>query len=273
MIATLDIAAIDRHIRQSVLTAPVQTEPAAHMAVADVLPPELYSLLLETMPPPDGFDYADEFKQNFDPSTSAIAPEPSRSVWSWFERDVVGDLVAPAIVERFQPSIEAWYRRLFGPTLADEALALRQSAFRSRLMLRRPGYRLKPHRDTQISTITGLIYFARPGDDRDFGTELYRVEQDRLAPSMRTFYPEKYGARCTLVKSVPFVANSALFFLNAAGMAHGANIPRESSQAERYAYQFYIGPAEPDLGDLVVKMPAGQREHWTGINVPARSEY
>jgi hypothetical protein len=273
MLATPDITAIDRHVRQAVLAAPLQTEPGAHMLLADVLPQELYSWLLETMPPPEGFDYADEFKQNFDPSTSTIAPEASRRAWGWFERDVVGPLVAPVIVQQFRPAIEAWYRRLFGPDLADDALALPQGAFRSRLMLRRPGYRLKPHRDTQIATITGLIYFARPGDNRDFGTELYRVEEDRLAPSMRTFYPEKHGGRATLVKSVPFVGNSALFFLNTAGMAHGAHIPRESSQAERYAYQFYIGPAEPELGEVVRKMPPEQRAHWAGINVPAQAEY
>jgi hypothetical protein len=72
---------------------------------------------------------------------------------------------------------------------------------------------------------------------------------------------------------VPFVPNSALFFLNAAGMAHGAHFPRESTQAERYAYQFYIGPAETELGGIVRRMPAEQRELWAGVDAPASAEY
>jgi hypothetical protein len=268
-----ELSAVDAHMREAVLSAGLETTPGAHMVVANILPPELYAFLLDTMPPPEGFDYADEYKQNFDPSLSTLAPQRSLEAWRWFEHDIVGARLAPLIVERFRPSIEAWYRQLFGPVLSDDALALRQGAFRSRLMLRRPGYRLKPHRDTKIATITGLIYFARPGDSPDFGTELYRVEDDRLAPAMRTFYPEKFGGRCAIVRTVPFVPNSALFFLNAAGMAHGAHFPRESTQAERYAYQFYIGPAETELGGIVRRMPAEQRELWAGVDAPASAEY
>jgi hypothetical protein len=271
--ATPDVAAIDLHVRTAVLDARLETEPAAHMIVHNLLPSELYSFLLATMPPPEGFDYANRHKQNFDPSLSTLAPEPSRAAWGWFESEVVGALLAPAIVERFQSSIEGWYRRLFDPAVVDAALALRQGAFRSRLMLRRPGYRLKPHRDTKISTITGLIYFARPGDSPDFGTELYRVDDDRLAPSMRTFYPEESGAHATMARTVPFIGNSALFFLNATGMAHGARIPRDSAQSERYAYQFYIGPSEPELARVVLAMDAEQQALWAGVGANSSPEY
>ena len=47
-------------------------------------------------------------------------------------------------------------------------------------MLRRPGYRLKPHRDMKIAALTGLIYFARPGDSQEYGTQLYRIARLHL---------------------------------------------------------------------------------------------
>lgn len=43
------------------------------------------------------------------------------------------------------------------------------------------------------AALTGLIYFARPGDSADYGTDLYQVENDQQAPFMKTFYPEAYG--------------------------------------------------------------------------------
>ena len=44
----------------------------------------------------------------------------------------------------------------------------------------------------KIATLTAVIYF-RPGDSPDYGTELYRVENDQQAPFMKTFYPESCG--------------------------------------------------------------------------------
>jgi hypothetical protein len=76
---------------------------------------------------------------------------------------------------------------------------------------------------------------------------------------MKTFYPESCGARAELVRSVPFIGNAALVFLNALGMAHGASIPRDATQATRYAYQFYIGPPKPDFARLIRQMPADRQ--------------
>ena len=260
-------------MRERVDAATLVTEPGPHMVVTDLLPPDLYALLMETMPPPDGFDIADKFKANFDPDATTIAPERSRQTWQWFQREMIDEVLTPVLLTRFLPSLTAAYRALFGPGLAEEALRLRQHTFRGRLMLRRPGYRLKPHRDSKIVAMTGLIYFARQGDSAEYGTDLYRVQNDQQAGSMKTFYPESHGARVDLVRSIPFIGNTALVFLNVPGMAHGAVFPREATQTERYAYQFYIGPPEPDLARLVLQMPIEVRAAWTGVNLPADAAY
>jgi hypothetical protein len=84
---------------------------------------------------------------------------------------------------------------------------------------------------------------------------------------MKTFYPEQHGGRAELARSVPFVGNNALIFLNAPGMAHAAAIPLDAAQTERYAYQFYIGPSEHDLAELVGRLPPERRGMWSGLTL------
>lgn len=232
------------------------------MVIPELLPADVYAMLLETMPPPDAFDIADKVKANFDPARTTIAPQRSRETWMWFHQELVDTLLTPLLLDQFRPHMTSAYQALFGPDLAEDALRLGHSAFRGRLMLRRPGYRLQPHRDMKIAALTALIYFARPGDSADYGTDLYRVENDQQAPFMKTFYPELFGGRAELARSVPFIGNAALVFLNVPGMAHGASIPLDAAQATRYAYQFYIGPAKSDLARLVLRMPVDQQAAW-----------
>jgi hypothetical protein len=259
------------HLRDAVAAATLETDPGAYMVIQDILPSDLYALLLDTMPPPDGFDIADSVKANFDPERTTIAPERSRETWLWFQREVVDGVLTPLLLDRFHRHLVDAYRDLFGADLVEEALRLPKHAFRGRLMLRRPGYRLKPHRDMRIAALTGLIYFARPGDSAQYGTDLYRIDNDQQAPTMKTFYPESCGAIATHVRAVPFVGNAALIFMNAPGMAHGASIPRDATQATRYAYQFYIGPPKDDYGRLIRRMTPAQQAA-CGAAAPADSD-
>ncbi|MGH9721678.1 MAG: hypothetical protein ACRD8O_15840 [Bryobacteraceae bacterium] len=250
------------YLREAVADAPLVTDPGPHMVIADLLPVEIYAHLLDTMPPPEVFDVADKVKANFDPSRTANAPARSREAWSWFHTDIVAGLLTPILLEAFRPSLAVAYQALFGPPFADAALNLAHHAFQGRLMLRRPGYRLRPHRDKKIATLTGLIYFARSGDSREYGTELYRILDDQHAPFRKTYYPEAHGGRAEFVRTVPFVGNAALVFMNVPGMAHGASIPPDAPQSERYAYQFYVGPLKSELMQLVRRLPPEQAATW-----------
>ena len=132
------------HLRARIAAAPLVIDPGPHMVVPDLLPADLYALLLETMPPPDGFDIADKLKASFDPARSTIAPARSRETWMSFHTDILDALLTPILLDRFRPHLISSYQALFGPDLAEDALRLRHHAFRGRLMLRRPGYRLQP---------------------------------------------------------------------------------------------------------------------------------
>lgn len=252
------MTALRAYLHRALASAPVVVEPGAHAEIADLLPGDVYEQLLQAMPAEEQCECKDKYKYEFCPSE----PTPTASArtvdaWGWFERDVIGGVLTPLLVEHFRPLIEARYRELFGSALLADALSWPLSNFRGRLLLRRPGYRLRPHRDKKTAVLTGLIYFARPGDCADYGTQLYAVEDDREAPHNSTFYPEDYGARPRFARTVPFRANTALVFLNRPGMAHAAFVPRDSAQAERYAYQFYIGPPKVELIRLLAS--AGHR--------------
>lgn len=262
--------ALALHLRKATAAATLLTHPGPHMVIADLLPVDVYTQLLDAMPPPEDFEVADRVKANFDPLRATNGPVRSREAWSAFHTDIVDGLLKPLLLESFHPFLEASYRALFGPELGEEALAFRHHALSGRLMLRRPGYKLKPHRDMKIAALTGLIYFARPGDSQEYGTELYRVDNDRQAPFMKTYYPEAHGARAELVRTVPSVANSALVFMNVPGMAHGAGIPPDSQQSERYAYQFYVGPTKSKVARLVRRLPPEQAAAWSDLSDPDR---
>jgi hypothetical protein len=140
------------HLRQAIANAAIQTDPGPYMVVSNLFPDDVYALLLETMPPPEAFEVADRTKANFDPAGTTDVPAQSRDVWLWFHNDVVDGLLTPALFAAFRSSIASAYRAAFGSVLADEALDLQHRAFQGRLMLRRPGYRLKPHRDKKSAT-------------------------------------------------------------------------------------------------------------------------
>lgn len=260
------LKAVANHLRDAVAGSTLVTDPGPHIVVPELLPPEIYAYLLETMPPAETFDVADKVKANFDPEATMAAPVRSREVWSWFHADVIDRQLTPLLTAAFRRHLLAAYEELFGPDRAGAALGLPHHAFQGRLMLRRPGYWLKPHRDKKSASLTGLVYFARPGDSREYGTELFRVLGDQPATVRKTYYPQDHGARAELARSVPFVGNSALIFMNVPGMAHGASIPSDATQLERYAYQFYVGPPKADVRLLARQMPVDPGEQDRGVS-------
>ena len=234
-------------VQERVAAAQIESSPGPHLVVNQVLPPHIYAELLDTIPAEEAFTVSDKVKSNFEPSKASNVP----TAWRRFDEEIVAGL-APILVGRFRPALWAMYDEALGRDAADYLID-RQRAFMGRLMLRRPGYRLKPHRDTRIVALTGLVYCARLGDSTTYGTELYAVDGDGVAPSWKTYYPiNEHGATVTLVKSVPFTANTMLVFSNTRGMAHAAAIPPDATQTERYAYQFYVGPCPEDYERFMI---------------------
>jgi len=257
----LDERRIGDHVRRAIAAAPHLTDPYEHIVVERLLPDDVYDLLLRAIPPAEFFDDHDRIKQNLT-FPMEYGPALAAKVWGYFDDMIARTMIRPAVLEKFYEPLQAHFATMFGADFVDRANALPQAASSGRLMLRRPGYHLDPHRDPKRSMITCLMYLARDGDSEQHGTQIFRVHGDAEADYKQTYYPEQAGGRCELVKVVPYRPNTMLVFLNSRG-AHGADIPADApADLERYSYQFYVAPLNEALAALIKSLPPAQRMKW-----------
>jgi hypothetical protein len=261
----LDESRIGTHVSHAIREAEMRTEPFEHIVVDQILPASVYELLLAAILPEIFFDEHDPIKPNLAfPVT--FGPTLGTEVWNFVDRVIAARLIRPTVLEKFHGPLQDHYDTIFGSSFRAQANAMPHRAGSGRLMLRRRGYHLDPHRDPKRSLLTCLLYLARPGDSETHGTQLFRVFDDREASYKQTYYPEAAGGRCELVTVVPFRPNSMLVFLNSRG-AHGATIPADTQEdVQRYSYQFYVSPEHEALGGLIRQLPPERRVMWQNKN-------
>jgi hypothetical protein len=189
-------------------------------------------------------------------------PQYSQRVWDSVAQ-VVETGIVPAVVDKFRAALDAWFREnlpLPDGTMRPDVRFLYTNG---RILLRRRGYVIPPHRDPKWGFLTCLLYLPRPSDSEKWGTQLYSVTDDVEASNVRPHWirPEQ----CRLERDIPFRRNSMLVMMNFMG-AHGAFIPEDAEPAdlERYAYQFRISPSAQDIDELMRDMPDERRAMWTG---------
>ncbi|MBI4887445.1 MAG: hypothetical protein HY824_10145 [Acidobacteria bacterium] len=256
----LDREAVAAHVRSAVARAEVGQDPCPHLVITGLFPPAFFEMMVEALPPAILFADRRVNKQQLR-VPFGLAPRYSREVWQ-FVSDLMAGALGPALVARLAPDIEAWVQTVCPAATPAQVAALTYKVSDGRIMLRRAGYEIRPHRDPKWGFVTGLIYLPRPGDPTEFGTELYRVRDDSEAPSGLPYYIDP--AACELVRKVPFAPNSALVFLNSRG-AHGASVPADApASLERYLYQFRVGPSHDSISTLLELMDEDVRARWTG---------
>lgn len=253
---------IGAHVEDAVAKAELHHEPFPHVVLEDLFPQRFYETVVRGIPPVELFDGAENKQRIVVPFE--MAPALSRRVWSFLLHDVVDAAVGPALLRKLREPLTEWVTETW-PELAGQPIesVVRMQSTDGRILLRRRGYVIPPHRDPKWGFVTCLLYLARPGDSQSWGTQLYAVDDDAEAASVAPHWIR--AERCRLVKDVPFRANSALVFLNSRG-AHGAQIPAsaEPPTLERYIYQFRIGPTAESIRRLVALLPAERRERWAG---------
>jgi hypothetical protein len=262
----LDADAIRRHVVAAIEATPLELEPFPHLVVHGWLPDTTYQRVVDAMP--SAVFFANNRDEHWS-VPSAVAPAYSKLVWAFVANRIVGEMLYEALNDKFARPVRD-YVRSFCPALNDE-IDLKLHPSDGRIMLRRPGYNLLPHRDPRWGFITGIAYMAREGDSEAHGTQLYGVREDREAPSSRVYYVEQPS--CELVEDVPFRANSLLVFLNSEG-AHGASIPRTAaSDLERYIYQFRLGPTGKVINRLLQLMPPETAATWANAKTDRAARY
>lgn len=267
----LDRARVAAHMESVVKRADLVMDPFPHIVVDRMWPKEIYQLILKAIPPEPFFPEKDPIKQNIRIPMD-FAPIFSARVWEFVDQ-MSRDSLVPQVLKKFRDPLNAHYDTIFGEAFRDRARKLPQAVSGGRLMLRRPGYHLDPHRDPKRAWLTCLMYFARPGDSEAWGTQVFKVTDDQEAPYTQTYYPTQSGGTVELVKLVPFQPNTALIFLNSGG-AHGVDIPADApADLERFTFQFYIGPGSQELDALIRELPPERRARWVAKSDAAREGY
>ena len=261
--AVMETARVDRHVREALAGAELSLSPCPHIVVTELFPTDLYNALVLAIPPRELFDDKPVNKQQLN-VPFALAPAYSRAVWKYMVEVVLDRVLAPALIERFREPLRDWIVANW-PSLAADPLGppMHLHSTDGRILLRRRGYRIRPHRDPKWGFLTGLLYLAGENDRPEWGTQLFDVNEDDEARGAAPHWIR--DEKCRLIRTVPFVRNSALFFLNSSG-AHGAHIPEDAEPAslERYAYQFRIGPTGASIQALFEQLPESRRPLWAG---------
>ena len=245
------IVAIDR--------AELHLEPFPYAVIDHLLPAAFYDSLLKGIPPVEMFETKPDGKQHLDvPFT--LAPTYSQLVWRALATEMVPEVIAPRLLDKFRKPIDEWISRNW-PGVPPQSVELHGSG--GRIMFRRRGYEIRPHRDPKWSFVTCILYLARPEDSETWGTQLYDVVDDQEAASAAPYWIDE--SRCRLVRDVEFKPNRLLVFLNTGG-AHGASIPADAQpeNLERYIYQFRVGPGVDAVANLRAMLPEERQPLWTG---------
>jgi hypothetical protein len=260
--AVVNDAGVCDHITHAVRRAKLQREPFPHVVIDRLVPDTLYDALIEGLPPFELFGDRPANKQQLKVPLH-FAPDYSRRIWTFMSDLVVRDIITPLLAEKFKEPLDAWMHTSFPTVDADAWTRANLVCSDGRILLRTRGYHIKPHRDPKWGFITCIMYLARPGDQADWGTDLYAVADDQEARGAEPYWIDE--KRCNYASTVSFRRNRALVFLNSGG-AHGARIPEDAEPPtlQRYIYQFRIGPDAASMRALTDNLPADRRPFWEG---------
>lgn len=250
---------ISSHIERAVRQAELHHHPFPYAVIDDLLPNDLYSCLLKGLPPLELFADRPTNKQQLQ-VPFRLAPRYSQRVWRYLAAVAVPDFIVPAVIEKVRAPLDEWIT-LNWPGVAPASVEFHSSD--GRILLRRRGYRIPPHRDPKWGFITCILYLARRHDSEAWGTQLYTVDGDEEARGAAPHWIDP--ARCHHVGDVEFRANRMLVLLNSVG-AHGAYIPDDAQPEtlERYIYQFRIAPTVESMSMLKVTLAEDRRQFWAG---------
>lgn len=247
------------HIERAISEAHLHAHPFPYAVIENVLPDDLYVCLLRGLPPVELFADRPTNKQQLQ-VPFRMAPAYSRRVWRHLTSVVIPEGVVRAVLAKFRGPLDDWLR-LNWPDVPPEMVTFQSSD--GRILLRRRGYRIPPHRDPKWGFLTCILYLARDEDSENWGTQIYSVEDDEEAQGAAPHWIDP--ARCRQVGDVAFRPNRMLVFLNSVG-AHGAHIPEDAEPAslERYIFQFRIAPSVESMRLLKSTLPPERRAFWSG---------
>jgi hypothetical protein len=239
-------AAIE-HLRNRIDGASVKSAPFPHLVVDDALPGDFFVLLRQAIPDRVFFDRLHATKYDLDLTTSfgvfRHLPLFQRAPWEFLLESLNRLVLVPALIQKFSAALKAKYDGLIGASEFDYA------TLNHRLMLRYPGYELRPHIDSARLGITVLLYLTgAAGEDERLGTDLYAGEAGVQTLATSTLYAHKANMRVEPAGTIAFKPNRIFAFPNLAYAFHGQLVPDDAAYEDgRIVFQFHIAPFEHQL--------------------------
>ena len=247
-------ARVPAHVRAAVAAAPLESDPCPYIVLEDLLPDDAYDALVSAIPPPLFFDHLNVTRQDLKVPFE-FAPRYHWEIWHAFQtahrHEGVGtgaDQQVPGRPRSPGAHTLARRRRL----MAGAGISLHPAA--ARVMRRRPGYEIKPHRDPHWTFLTCILYLTKRDDQQLYGTQLCRLQHEQEFPTHSPFWVPEDDVE--VVREVPGRPNSAVVFLNSTG-AHRASIPADAPpETDRYIYQVQLGAERAVRDVLTARLPA-----------------
>ena len=246
-------ARVPAHLRAVVAAAPLESDPCPYVVLDDLLPDDVYDALISAIPPPLFFDHLNVTRQDLKVPFE-FAPRYHWEIWHAFQKHIFVKELVPALTDKFQDDLDLLVRTHWpgiADSMADAGISLHPAA--ARVMRRRPGYEIKPHRDPHWTLLTCILYLTKRDDLQLYGTQLCRLQHDQEFPTHSPFWVPEDDVE--VVREVPGRPNSAVVFLNSTG-AHRASIPADAPpETDRYIYQVQLGAERAVREALTARLP------------------
>lgn len=204
-------AAARKHVVEMIERTSIELDPWPHCYVTGVFPLDYYEEILRCLPAP--------------PKMELMNPkQPHRHLY-WLQKKT-GEV--PIVPEFWDALRDDLFDYLW--MALEDKLGVIGSTTGAEIVHDIPGYELGPHTDTPDKVITGLFYLPIDVSGAAQGTVLYRGEQADPAGKLRK------GWKFDVVRTMPYVPNSALFFARTDWSYHGVN----RSPIERWTLAFDV---------------------------------
>jgi hypothetical protein len=215
LVGALDPARIAHHLADVVSRAEVVATPVPHAVIGPILPADVYHAAVDAIPA--GVWFAEAAPHRLELSMPpAVAPLRSVVVWRCLT-DVAVDVLAPAVIGRFGPVLEA-HVRSFGIPLDRP---VRFTGSQGRLVRRRAGFRSGDRRRHPGHVLRVVLFLVPAGQHAEYGSLVHGAGTD--------------------ARAVPGAANTALAVFDAAGAHEYQAVPDTAAAADDWiTYEFPI---------------------------------
>lgn len=228
--------AVKSHVLDQIAKTPLVTSPFPYMYMTEVFPEEYYSTLLEKLPGDEAYKkyhppYEARLSIELKPDSALTENEFWKEAVSFLSSDDFLFAMASKFGEHI-PKVYSGRREFVEPHRSGKNVSIG-----NRLILTRDyaNYAISPHTDAPPKFITGLLYLARDNSMTNFGTSIYAPKDGKFKQWGANRFQDAHlpYEDFTLLETMSYRPNSAIFFLKTDNSFHGVERSEEYANSGR----------------------------------------